>query len=108
MRLLALACVLGVVGTRPSMASPPRDPSVTVSFRDLDIGSSAGANTLYRRIQGAARQVCGPKGADLIEQYYWMSCYRHAIDDAVAKVNSPLLTAIHAHRPPAMTAMLSK
>jgi UrcA family protein len=107
-RLLALACVLGVVGTRPSMAAQPRVASVTVSFRDLDIGSAAGAHALYRRIQGAARQVCGPKGADLIEQGYWNSCYRKAIDDAVTKVNSPLLTSIHTHRPPAMTAMVSK
>jgi UrcA family protein len=107
-RLLALTCVLGVLGTRPSMAGQPHVASVTVSFRDLDIGSPAGAQTLYRRIQGAARQVCGPKGADLIEQGYWNSCYTKAIGDAVAKVNSPLLTAIHARRPPALTAMVSK
>jgi UrcA family protein len=107
-RLLALVCVLGVLSTRPSMAQPPHGASVTVSFRDLDIGSPAGAHALYRRIQGAARQVCGPKGADLIEQEYWNSCYRQAIDDAVGKVNSPLLTAIHTHRPPTMTAMVTK
>ena len=105
--VLPLATLLCVLGTAPSW-SAPEGPSVTVSFRDLDLSSVAGATTLYRRIQGAARQVCGTPGADLIEQDLWKACYRGATADAVRKVNNPFLTALHEGRKPAMTAMASK
>jgi UrcA family protein len=105
--VLPLAALLCVLGTAPSW-SAPEGPSVTVSFRDLDLSSVAGATTLYRRIQGAARQVCGTPGADLFEQSFRRACYRGATADAVRKVNNPLLTAVHEGRKPAMTAMASK
>ena len=38
----------------PLWRAGPGAPSITVSFRDLDLSSIAGATTLYRRIQGAA------------------------------------------------------
>jgi UrcA family protein len=100
----ALVCALGTASTWA--ASSP--PSVKVSFGDLDLSSVAGATTLYHRIQGAARQVCGRPGADLVEQMAWKACYRHATADAVSKVNNVLLTAIHSGRTPEITAMLSK
>jgi UrcA family protein len=99
----ALVCVLGT----PTWANPS-EPSVTVSYRDLDLSSLAGATTLYHRIQGAAKQVCGRAGADLVEQMAWRACYRRATTDAVRTVNNPLLTAVHAGRRPEITAMLSK
>ena len=105
--VLPLATLLCVLGTAPSW-SAPEGPSVTVSFRDLDLSSVAGATTLYRRIQGAARQVCGHAGSDIIERSIWKSCYRGATADAVRKVNNPLLTAVHEGRKPEMTAMASK
>jgi UrcA family protein len=119
-RSLALACILSLAGTlalawivcllgiTPAEAGTPATRSVTVSFRDLDLSSVEGARTLYGRIQSAAKQVCGYAGADLIEQSIWKSCYRHAISDAVGKVNSPLLTAVYTGRPPEMTAMVTK
>ena len=89
-------------------ATPSNGRSVTVSYADLDLSSPAGAQTLYRRIQGAAQQVCGYAGADVIEQAIWKSCYRSAVGDAVKKVNEPLLTAVHAGKPAPVTAMLQK
>jgi UrcA family protein len=105
--VLPLATLLCALGTTPSW-SAPKPPSVTVSYRDLDLSSVAGATTLYQRIQGAARQVCGYAGADLIEQEIWKACYRSATADAVRQVHNPLLTAVHEGRKPEMTAMLSK
>jgi UrcA family protein len=103
---VTLATLLCVLGTAPTWAAPT---SITVSFRDLDLSSIAGATTLYHRIQSAAKQVCGyAPGADLIERAVWQACYRNATADAVRKVNNPLLTAVHAGRKPEMTAMLSK
>jgi UrcA family protein len=106
--IAATAVVLCLLSITPAWSSTPGEHSVTVSYRDLDLSSLEGARTLYRRIQSAAKQVCGYQDADLIEQSIWRSCYRNAIADAVGKVNSPLLTAVHTGRPPGMTAMLTK
>jgi UrcA family protein len=103
--LISIVCALGIT---PAWSSIPGEYSVTVSFRDLDLARPEDANLLYRRIQGAAKRVCGNPGADLIEQSIWRACYRSAISDAVTKVNNPLLTAAHSGRPAPMTAMLSK
>ena len=104
-KLTSMVCLLGIT---PAWSGTPDVRSVTVSYGDLDLSSPAGANTLYRRIQAAARQVCGHAGADLIEQSTWRGCYRNAIGEAVDKVNNPLLTAMHTGRPAAITAMLVK
>ncbi|HEV3181566.1 MAG TPA: UrcA family protein [Steroidobacteraceae bacterium] len=105
-RQAAFAALVCLLGTGPTWAAPT---SITVSFRDLDLSSIAGATTLYHRIQSAAKQVCGyAPGADLIERAVWQACYRNATADAVRKVNNPLLTAVHAGRKPEMTAMLGK
>jgi UrcA family protein len=106
--IAGMAVVLCLLSITPAWSASPDSRSVTVSFRDLDISTPAGAKALYGRIQSAAKQVCGYQGADLIEQSIWRSCYRNAISDAVGKVNSPLLTAVHTGRPPQVTAMLSK
>ena len=100
-----IVCLLGIT---PAWSGTPDGRSVTVSYGDLDLSSPTGANALYRRIQGAAKQVCGYAGADLIEQSIWRGCYRHAIAGAVGKVNNPLLTAVHTGSPAAITAMLVK
>jgi len=103
--LTFIVCVLGIT---PAWSGTPDVRSVTVSYADLDLSSPAGANALYRRIQAAAKQVCGHAGADLIEQSIWKACYRNAIGDAVAKVNNPVLTAVHTGNRAAITAMLVK
>ncbi|MBV8340896.1 MAG: UrcA family protein [Gammaproteobacteria bacterium] len=60
--------------------------SVRVSYRDLNLATPEGAGTLYRRIRGAARTVCGDAGRSLLEQGLWTSCYNGAIARAVATV----------------------
>jgi UrcA family protein len=89
---------------------PSSAESVTVSYADLDLSKMAGARTLYRRIASAARGVCGEDGRRIEEQIQWRSCYQGAIADAVAAVNSPLLTAVQGGQKtaPTVTAMLSK
>jgi len=103
-RTLALAGVLCLVGTVPALASTPEN-SITVSYSDLDLSTSAGARTLYGRIQFAAKRVCGYEGTDVLSQAIWRKCFHGSVGDAVAKVNSPLLTAVATGRSPAMTAM---
>ena len=106
LRTFVLALTLGLVTAFPAMAS---DGGVKVSYRDLDLQTIEGAHTLYGRLQAAARKVCGFQGTSIIEQSIWKSCYRGAVTDAVAKVNSPLLTAVHTGQPPVTAvAMLAK
>ena len=104
----ALAVILSLLDITPACSATPDVRSVTVSYRDLDLPTPRGAKVLYRRIRAAAREVCGYRGADLLEQSLWKDCYHHAIADAVGKVNNPRVTAMHTGRPPAMTAMLAK
>lgn len=77
-----------------------QDPTVakrTVKFADLDLTHAAGAQTLYSRIQIAARQVC----ASTFAGWEWESvksarpCMDKAINRAVADVNAPTLTSYH-------------
>jgi UrcA family protein len=68
-----------------------------VSYADLDLSKPAGAQTLYKRIKAAARNVCGP-----VDQYTFQTpskvfreCVDKAVADAVAQVDRPSLTALH-------------
>ncbi len=94
LRSLALVLLIGCLGTAPVLAS-----QVTVGFRDLDLNTIEGARTLYGRISAAAKKVCGYQGTALTDRAIWQGCYRDAVSGAVARVNSPLLTAVHTGRP---------
>ena len=87
----ALALSTCLIANFAAAATPTK--SVTVSFADLDLSKPAGAQTLYKRIKGAARRVCGPK--DYFTQKSWRQCYDGAIADAVSQIDRPSLTALH-------------
>jgi UrcA family protein len=104
-RALALFAVC-LLGTTPVWAAPPTTRSVEVSFRDLDLSTASGAAKLYRRIQAAARNVCQYEPTSAKEQSIWKYCVRPTVDAAVARVNNPRLTELHAGRSsPVVTAM---
>jgi len=69
----------------------------TVKYGDLDLSNTAGAASLYSRIQAAARSVCEPaiytgaRDSLLISR----SCMDQSIARAVADVNAPTLTSYH-------------
>ena len=111
-RPAAFACVVGLLGIAPALASNPANGprTMTVTYRDLNLSTVAGATTLYQRIKGAARLVCGDEGRRFDEQRQWKSCYRGAIAGAVATVHIPLLSAVHSseNNESAVTAMLTR
>jgi UrcA family protein len=71
--------------------------SVTVSYADLDLSNTAGAKTLYGRIRMAARRVCTVDGESpyAFQNLDKQRCIRSAIDQAIIKVGSPVLVAMH-------------
>jgi UrcA family protein len=76
-------------------------PSEVVRYADLNIVDPAGALTLYHRIQAAARRVCSSEVA--LDRQLWVkdqSCYRHAVDEAVKRVDSASLSQIHGYAMP--------
>lgn len=80
----------------------PRDTEETVrsekvNFADLNVSTLAGVNVLYDRITRAARLVCAPAD-ELAHHTEYAKCCQTAVDAAIAKVNNPLLTAIHQNR----------
>ena len=74
-------------------------PQVIVKFGDLDVSNSQGAAALYRRIHGAALNVCSRMYVDR-QSYKWHenACLQKVIGDAVIKVNRPALSAVFASR----------
>ena len=91
------AVVLGLASAN-SFATTSDDGvrSIKVSYGELDLSKSSGAETLYRRIKKAAYVVCGAYDSPMPWSYTAKSkCFKTAIDDAVGQVNSPLLTSLH-------------
>ncbi len=69
-------------------------PSKIVRFGDLDITNPADAKVLYDRIKAAAAEVCQPPMSADPHSRAVVHCVRKAIDDAVMKVNTDLLTEL--------------
>jgi len=81
---------------------------VTVSFADVNLSSPPGIATLYGRLQGAAREVCGsePQSREFTLHSAWSRCVGAALDNAVAQVHSAELAALHAKRSGLRTPLL--
>jgi UrcA family protein len=93
-----LAAVVLGLGSANSFAATSigGEPSLKVSYGELDLSKPAGAEALYKRIRQAAFTVCGGYDSPIARSYTIKSrCFRAALDEAVAKVNSPMLTALH-------------
>jgi UrcA family protein len=87
---LSLGCV--AIGANALASDSPAAATVTypVGYSDLDISTTNGAKTLYLRIRYAAETLCesaatwGKKEGD--------ACVQKTVNDAVTRVDAPLLT----------------
>jgi len=70
--------------------------SQTVKFADLDLSKAEGQKALLARIRGAAGEVCAPKPEpnDTKGSTSYKKCVGDAVNQAVAKVGNPGLTAL--------------
>ena len=98
---LAAAAAIGAPAmAEPSGVRPLDEPSrVAVSYADLNLGQAAGAAILLRRIRDAATIACGgPPDIRMTEdRIAFDQCAHAAVAAAVARVDSPMLTAIAGH-----------
>jgi UrcA family protein len=94
--LSALAFTFATVSRADDGTTPPQ---VIVKFGDLDLSTSQGTAALYRRIHGAAVNVCSRMYTDE-QAYKWHenACLQKVIGDAVIKVNRPALSAVFASK----------
>ena len=96
---VALLCGGFVTGIASAAIPETEARSVTVQYSDLDLTRPEGAQALYRRIEAAAREVCGH--ADIRELRSFREarrCREQAVDEAVRQVNVGALTALHQKR----------
>jgi UrcA family protein len=99
--IIAAAAIVGSLANTAQAAITVTTESVSqvVPYGDLDLTEQVDAQTLYRRIKSAARNVCrhkGPLPIELVGPH--KECVRGATERAVEDVNAPNLTSYHASR----------
>ena len=73
----------------------------TINYGDLDISNVQGAKILVKRIRQVAEQVCEtPSGAGLSGIQKHLDCVRDTVDQTVASLNDPVVTAVYSGKPP--------
>lgn len=97
---LSAATALWLVAMTSEMASAqtPPQPSQDVTYADLDLSTADGARTLLRRIDLAAKRICGPEPVrtPLLPRAMadYDDCVAASVDMAAAKVGSPAALAL--------------
>jgi len=98
--ILVAATLIGITGILSAAHASDRRAnaeflSEKISFSDLNLNTTQGITSLYRRISSAAREVCTPlESRELPQLSAWHHCMDQAISTAVDTVNNPALTAI--------------
>ena len=101
--LVAVAATAVVVATpalaatSPFAGQPTDTQQVVVRYKSFYVNSVWGAEALYRRLSQAASQVCadGDDPVSLATSRSFQRCRQAAIEEAVAKVDRPRLTAVY-------------
>jgi UrcA family protein len=87
-----LALGATAIGGQAQAQEPTAASKVTypVGYSDLDVSTMKGAKTLYLRIRFAAETLC--QNAATWGKKEGEACVRKSMDDAVARVDVPLLS----------------
>jgi UrcA family protein len=94
--ILAAVSTTMLVGVTQAAGSDDIVPNQMVTYKDLNLNSSEGTQVLYKRIQRAANKVCGEfDPRDLQAKNVKKTCVDQAISQAVAAVDSPMLTRVY-------------
>jgi UrcA family protein len=94
---LSLSFTLGLVAITASAHDGNHPATRVVNFVALEASSPDGAESIYRRLKAAAREVCASaSGTMLSERYQYRTCVDTALANAVELVNQPLVSSAHA------------
>jgi UrcA family protein len=98
--LAAMAALSAIAAGHPAAAGPqigsPNTVSTHVSYRDLNLNSEIGARTMFQRIRHAARSLCEVNLDDAWDgRVQYFACVRDSTNDAVGRLNSPLVSAMN-------------
>ena len=93
--LLSVSCIAfspnAARADQPAVVEAPREfVTYRVGYSDLDVSKLKGAKILYLRIRHAAETLC--ENAATWGKKEGEACMRKAVDDAVVRVDIPLLT----------------
>ena len=93
--VILAASIASIFPQSSSAETVSKTVSVRVYYGDLNLAADAGAQTLLKRLNWAARQVCGgrmpPGSVKAFEQR--SACIRDKVTAAVAELGSPSVTA---------------
>ncbi len=81
----ALLC-FGAVATPAQARGIDQLPTVTVSYADIDLGSTAGRRELDRRLHTAAHQVCATPNYSIVQAETEQRCVALALAHARSPV----------------------
>ena len=99
--LLAAGTITGLMLAATDARAADRVPTregIAVRYSSNELGSSSATESLYRNLKIAAREVCGdgPTLRSLSERIQEQRCYEQVLASAVARINQPMLTSLHA------------
>jgi UrcA family protein len=95
--LTALIAIAGfsALNATAQAAGTPDVPTEIVRYASSDAANADTVAILYRRIDAAAGRVCGQREApgSPFVSHSWQHCVQHAMQDAVAQINTPAAAA---------------
>jgi UrcA family protein len=99
-KFMVVASFFAVVGTAIGGTANAQEPTTTsttnwavsypVGYSDLDLSTMKGAATLYLRLRYAAETLC--ESAATWGKNEGEACVNKAVNDAVARINAPVVT----------------
>jgi UrcA family protein len=102
-RVIGTALVIAATSMIAAVASAKDDGRVSavVRYGDLDLTQSADVGRLYARLKYASEKVCyvTDDNRNLPMKRVQEACMQGALNRAVARVNEPKLTQLHAAEP---------
>ncbi len=100
--LISAAAVITIgLPLSASAAAPSQfeDASVKVSYKDLNIESEAGAQSLYARLKHASKKACNLRSRTVTGSLRAVAeakrCYNETLEAAVKEIDNDTLTRIH-------------
>ena len=103
-RVIGTALVIAAASMIAAVASAKGDDgrvSTVVSYGDLNLSQSGDVARLYARLKYASEKVCyiSADNRNVRRFHLQAACMQDALNTAVARVNEPKLTQLHAAEP---------